>query len=356
MNTTRLATFIGLAGLVTAGCDGGPSSEGPPLSDGPQPTPTSWNALDWDPIDCLVLPDTPADVAQTPRERPDVELLASHLSDGTVAESSIYKRLLADLETLAALEPEAPAGYRARHDGRQMLIHAAPQTLGAMEDGSYSAWDCLNAHYRAEAFENRALYGLLRLEGIYEMARLGELYARLPGINAAEPNWVMGDGPTVYVTRVGDEWHYVADVAWGDCPAGCIYHVLYYFVSEPGGAVRYMDRWTVVHDQDGPSWVEPYWRKAETRPAPVPDAVSDAYPDFDRERARAEAKALLGRAESELQPGPNLRIVRRGDELFPVTMDLRPGRLNVELDDDGSGQYVVTRVVVEVPEGSIVVE
>jgi hypothetical protein len=32
-------------------------------------------------------------------------------------------------------------------------------------------------------------------------------------------------------------------------------------------------------------------------------------------------------------------------------MDLRPGRQNLELDDDSTGTYVVTRIVVETPEG-----
>jgi hypothetical protein len=142
-----------------------------------------------------------------------------------------------------------------------LLISASPQTLEQMASGSYSAWDCLNEHYEAQSFENRGHYGLLRLEGTYELKRLGDLYARLPGITAAEPNWLIGDGSTVYVTRVDDEWHYVADAASGDCPAGCTHHVLYYFISEPGGAVRYMDRWTAVPGQTWPRWVEAYWKK-----------------------------------------------------------------------------------------------
>jgi hypothetical protein len=84
--------------------------------------------------------------------------------------------------------------------------------------------------------------------------------------------------------------------------------------------------------------------------APAADAAP-AFPGFDRERERGEAQALIGVPESQLTERAELRIVRRGDESRPVTMDLRPGRKNVELDDDGSGRYVVTRVVVEVPDG-----
>lgn len=86
------------------------------------------------------------------------------------------------------------------------------------------------------------------------------------------------------------------------------------------------------------------------------DAGSDAGSDFDREQPRARAEAVLGTSEADLEEGRDLRIVRRGEESRPVTMDLRPGRLNVELDDDGTGTFVVTRVVVEVPEGEMPIE
>jgi hypothetical protein len=74
------------------------------------------------------------------------------------------------------------------------------------------------------------------------------------------------------------------------------------------------------------------------------------FEDFDRDTARAEAEALLGTPEHDVAEGPLVRIVRRGDEEYIVTMDLRPGRMNLELDDDGTGTYVVTRIVVEDPD------
>ncbi len=91
---------------------------------------------------------------------------------------------------------------------------------------------------------------------------------------------------------------------------------------------------------------------------PGQPAGGDAPRDFDREAHRAAAEALLGVAEDALEPAPNLRIARRGDERFALTMDLRPGRRNVELDEQPGGGYAVTRVIVETPDGSdsIVVE
>ena len=93
-------------------------------------------------------------------------------------------------------------------------------------------------------------------------------------------------------------------------------------------------------------------------PAEEPEPPADGTPvdpEFDREAARADAEALLGLPEDEVEETPMRRIVRRGEEDFPVTMDLRPGRQNLELDDDGTGTYIVTRVLVETPTGDHVV-
>lgn len=81
------------------------------------------------------------------------------------------------------------------------------------------------------------------------------------------------------------------------------------------------------------------------------DATDEPGDGFDREAAETRARELLGLPEGEVQQSRMLRIVRRGDEEYMVTMDHVPGRLNVELDDDGTGTYVVTRVVVETPDG-----
>jgi len=105
---------------------------------------------------------------------------------------------------------------------------------------------------------------------------------------------------------------------------------------------------------------------AATSPDPSPDELATEAPapppedleaDFDQDAARDNARALLGLPEHSFEEAPMRRIVRRGDEHFVVTMDLRPGRQNVELDDDGSGTYVVTKVVIETMDGdNIVVE
>lgn len=74
-----------------------------------------------------------------------------------------------------------------------------------------------------------------------------------------------------------------------------------------------------------------------------------AWDDARLEQERQDARALLGMNEADL--GDDVRIARRGDEQFALTMDLVPGRHTVELDDDGSGFRVVS-VSLETPDGS----
>lgn len=69
--------------------------------------------------------------------------------------------------------------------------------------------------------------------------------------------------------------------------------------------------------------------------------------------AMSRAASLLGTYETDVPD--DVRIARRGDEEFALTMDLVPGRLNVELDENDDGEFVVTAVAVETEDGSQVV-
>jgi len=90
---------------------------------------------------------------------------------------------------------------------------------------------------------------------------------------------------------------------------------------------------------------------------PTPPEAPDESAPFDPERSRELAEGYLGVAEENIEETPLVRIVRRGDEQLPVTMDLREGRLNLELDAADDDVFRVTRVMVETAEGEdIVVE
>ncbi len=78
------------------------------------------------------------------------------------------------------------------------------------------------------------------------------------------------------------------------------------------------------------------------------DEPADEFPE---EAIRAGARDLLGRSEADFTTNATLRIGRRGSESFALTEDYVLGRYTVELDDDGTGTYVVTKVIVEMEGG-----
>lgn len=66
---------------------------------------------------------------------------------------------------------------------------------------------------------------------------------------------------------------------------------------------------------------------------------------------RAEAERLIGTPEADLDLDTDLRIGRKGNEHMALTMDLREGRITVELDDV-DGDWVITAAVLETREGT----
>jgi hypothetical protein len=80
------------------------------------------------------------------------------------------------------------------------------------------------------------------------------------------------------------------------------------------------------------------------------DATTVPPGALDLAAVRRQAASLLGLPEDVLSE--DVRIARRGDEQFPLTADLVPGRLTVELDADEAGEFVVTAVSIETEDGS----
>jgi hypothetical protein len=78
------------------------------------------------------------------------------------------------------------------------------------------------------------------------------------------------------------------------------------------------------------------------------DGGGEVTDEFDTEQARADARALVGTPESELDG--SVRVGRRGDEQMMLTEDYVLGRMTVELDER-DGEFRVTAVTVELPDG-----
>lgn len=204
---------------------------------------------------------SPEELALTPRADTNLEQLALSLEPGNVtASQDTYDRVVADVAAIRALVPDrADIGYRAAHDGKTLylgLTDLAAQSIAADE---YSAWDCLNERYGASVGElNEGLGGnwslLIASRGIYNLSPLAERYAELPGVTTAEPNFAVGDGPTLCVARDGGSYQYVVDRAGGDCPAGCTEHDARAFASEAAGQITELGAWTSASGEAAPAW------------------------------------------------------------------------------------------------------
>ena len=59
-------------------------------------------------------------------------------------------------------------------------------------------------------------------------------YMKVPGVQFAQPDRQLGDGPDIEAGRVQGIWYVIARKAWGDCASGCIHEELSFFTVEDG--------------------------------------------------------------------------------------------------------------------------
>jgi hypothetical protein len=95
---------------------------------------------------------------------------------------------------------------------------------------------------------------LITLRGIYNLPRIAELYAALPGVTAANANYGLGDGPTLCAARTGQQYQYIVDRAGGDCPAGCTTHDMRAFRSDAAGQITPLGSWSSNSGDAAPAW------------------------------------------------------------------------------------------------------
>ena len=96
-------------------------------------------------------------------------------------------------------------------------------------------------------------------------------YSSVEGVEHADLNSRLGDGPDVEVSRSQGAWYAVFRRAWGDCPAGCIESELFFFIVEEDE----VERIESVQAMDMPMFaelVQPHWGRhaqaAEARTLP----------------------------------------------------------------------------------------
>ena len=66
----------------------------------------------------------------------------------------------------------------------------------------------------------------------------GASYEKIEGVIYARPESMLGSGSDIEVLRTDGKWYVVFRRAWGDCPSGCIFSELNFFVEHKGDVKR----------------------------------------------------------------------------------------------------------------------
>ena len=157
------------------------------------------------------------------------------------------------LKRLRYAHPElAKISARAEHLPGMLLLGVKPALFGAVsrilgeEKGPVKlrtgnrAFDALNARLGLRAVRPYRHTGVLVMH-LSERANLDaarRAYTAIEGVEYAEPDAYLGDGSDIEVAKSGGVWHIVVRKAWGDCPSGCLYKKMFFFIVKDGNVVR----------------------------------------------------------------------------------------------------------------------
>ena len=192
-------------------------------------------------------------------ERPptsEAELLAARFlqrEGRLVAADDASRRGLAQEidEVLSRLREEFPgmANIVARESSetpRRVILELEPDLLDAVDRalGNSDApvplrtgnvdFDCLNARLglRAVNVYRRLDAAVLSFGHRIDFMEAMTRYSKIEGVGYVESDAFLGDGPDVGMRRSEKDWFVVFRDASGDCPSGCLYEELHFFVVE----------------------------------------------------------------------------------------------------------------------------
>lgn len=229
---------------------------------------------------------TPEEIAATPRDDVNLELLSIEMSGGLTADQETYDRVTWDIEQIRGLSPEtSDIHYNGSLDGYQLFLALDEATAAAIDAGTYSAWDCLNDYYGLESATRTSYsfgeFATLRLEGIYSTSLLEPLYEQLPGVEYADglgPGFHRGRSICGVVDSSSTHHYFIVVDAFGDCPSGCIYEDVRYFTSPGAGAPPHLrGRWANFEEGPRPPWEDVYYSTCAF--GSPPGAKIEAVPD-----------------------------------------------------------------------------
>ncbi len=201
----------------------------------------------------------------------EADILADRImrrrSDDLLLDVEQRGELIAEIEQiLLQIRDAYPAmmevGVRETHRPRTLLIGLKPDLFEAVagpandREGSavprtgHVQFDTLNASLGLQAVE---LFPLL--PGGLVILHFGEhlnidaairAYTAIEGVEYAEPDTFLGDGSDIDAYKSRGTWHVVVRKAWGDCPSGCLYQEIFFFMVE-GSEVDQLEGAQAMH-------------------------------------------------------------------------------------------------------------
>ena len=207
---------------------------------------------------------------RTPREHPNLELMALDEVGAFVAPQCLYERIVRDVELLRkqvggdrTSTGEPFYQYSGSSSGMHLEIRFEEETMRSVESGDYEAWDCLNEYYGKTNHQVVGDSVVLTLEGTYDVERVAKGYANLPGLfeeygRPVGPKGQTGESHSHICMKIdGGTYHYVLVRSFGDCIAGCTDDDGKYFTTTPSGRVCKHGEYNSKTDKGpAPEWTE----------------------------------------------------------------------------------------------------
>jgi hypothetical protein len=214
------------------------------------------------PTSLVTEPDT-----TTPRDNQEAEEAALWLSGELLAPQALYETIRDDLaairgEFLDSI-PDVAISFRTPWVISEVIVLFTDEARDRFLAREPNDVDSLNAVFHATHLDTFRLnvkpyWTLIDFEGRMHPDRLGEVYQAQDDIIWGESNGWIGDWSNVYPWKQGAAMTYLFRHGEGDCPAGCIDNVFWYF-RRLAGKTEFVGTYDYWNDPE-PVW----WKEAKT--------------------------------------------------------------------------------------------
>lgn len=209
---------------------------------------------------------SPAEIALTPRENTEAEILAIEATGSFLADPVIYQRIVDNLVQIRHQFPETS----------QIRAHSGGFANGMLVNFRHSPapddWECMNERYRANivsripvAPDSHGGAGL-EFDGIFNMVLLATEYEKLPRVESVFLTARLGIQEQVCLVIDGETYWYIFStppescqeecIYLFDCPEECKERVHIGVSTDSAGAVYLRGRWSSPVDL-APAWYTP---------------------------------------------------------------------------------------------------